>query len=190
MSRLPACSVPTSPSSGDVVSSSLSPGNRRVRSPPRGAGVGREGKEREETSRFFFPSSFYSKVRVIQSICVHAHMHTPTQACWDTHAGYLVPPLLQSNKLWSFVMCALTNIPTQMPEGNDAGSVKIPLSLFPLFFPSLATIAIWEAADLCDIFAEENSKSVSFHSCSVIHLPKIGTPSLKIIDMYLCSGWL
>lgn len=120
----------------------------------------------------------------------HAHTHTPTQACWDTHAGYLVPPLLQSNKLWSFVMCALTNIPTQMPEGNDAGSVKIPLSLFPLFFPSLATIAIWEAADLYDIFAEENSKSVSFHSCSVIHLPKIGTPSLKIIDMYLCSGWL
>lgn len=54
MSRLPACSVPTSPSSGDVVSSPLSPGNRRVRSPPRGAGVGREGEEREETSRFFF----------------------------------------------------------------------------------------------------------------------------------------
>ena len=78
MSRLPACSVPTSPSSGDVVSSPLSPGNRRVRSPPRGAGVGREGEEREETSRFFlgffFSLSFHSKVSVIQ-IFMHVRVH-------------------------------------------------------------------------------------------------------------------
>lgn len=83
MSRLPACSVPTSPSSGDVVSSPLSAGNRRVRSPPRGAGVGREGEEREETSRFFFFSSLYSKVRVIQKY-VHIHAHI------DTHGHKLV----------------------------------------------------------------------------------------------------
>lgn len=46
--------------------------------------------------------------------------------------------------------------------------------------------------DLYDKFAEENSvfvsKSVSFHLCSVIHLPEIGSPSQKMIEMYLRSG--
>ena len=78
MSRLPACSVPTSPSSGDVVSSPLSPGNRRVRSPPRGAGVGREGEEREETSRFFL-GFFFFPFLPFQSQC-YPNIHARTCA--------------------------------------------------------------------------------------------------------------
>lgn len=73
MSRLPACSVPNSLSSGDVVSSALSPGNRRVRSPPRGggAGVGREGEEQEGTSGFFPP--FIPKSESSKNLCTYAH---------------------------------------------------------------------------------------------------------------------
>lgn len=64
MSRLPACSVPTSPSSGDVVSCSLSPGNRRVRSPPHGGLVWAGRAKNGRRPAGFFSS--YSKVVVIQ----------------------------------------------------------------------------------------------------------------------------
>lgn len=43
-----------------------------------GGWCGQGGQRTGGDQQVFFPSSFYSKVRVIQSICVHAHMHTPT----------------------------------------------------------------------------------------------------------------
>lgn len=87
------------------------------------------------------------------------------------------------------------NIPHHIPKGSVAGSIRIPLAfLFLSIFSLLGNN--WNMsrsrADLYDIFAEENSafvsKSVSFHSCSVIHLPEIGSPSQKMIEMYLRSG--
>lgn len=54
MSGMPECSVPTSTSSGDMVNSSLSPGNRHIQSPPPGADLGTKGKEGEEPAVFYW----------------------------------------------------------------------------------------------------------------------------------------
>lgn len=79
-SSLPTGLMPTSPSSGDVVSSPLSPRNRWVRSPPRGAGAGRQGEEWEETSRFFFSPPSLLKSESSKNVCTGTHIGT----LWQT----------------------------------------------------------------------------------------------------------
>lgn len=94
-SRMPACSVPTSPSTGDVVSSPLSPGNRHVRSPPQGAGVGREAEEWEETSSFFLLFCFvFLTSQSHPMICTH----TNTQKNIGTHKNS--PSVVLQSKEW------------------------------------------------------------------------------------------
>lgn len=181
MSRLPACSVPTSPSSGDVVSSPLSPGNRRVRSPPRGAGVGREG---EETSRFFFPSPSIPKSESSKYPCAYT--------C--THAQYegLGP---QSKEWCQFTNYVLINIPHQLPKGSVSGSVQEPLLflLLKAFFPSLATIGIWVAtAVTCKIYLQKKTLGfqVRLFSFVLSHSSARNRHSISEDDRNASSRWM
>lgn len=64
---------------------------------------------------------------------------------------------------------------------SDAGSILITRSLLSFL------VYTWSHADLHVIFSDENSlfsKSVSFHSYSVTHLPEIGSPAQKMIEIY------
>lgn len=77
------------------------------------------------------------------------------------------------------------NIPYYVPMDSDAGSILITRSL--LSFLVYTWNMICSHADLHVIFSDENSlfsKSVSFHSYSVTHLPEIGSPAQKMIEIY------
>lgn len=99
MSRMPACLVPTSPGSGDMVSSPLSPGNRHVRLPPPGGGVGMKAEEWEETSRFFLFVLFFSPSRAIQW---SVHIQTHGQILVHTKTLPVMSSNLRIGKNWCF----------------------------------------------------------------------------------------
>lgn len=81
------------------------------------------------------------------------------------------------------------NIPHHIPKGSVAGSIRI--HLYFLFLSILSLLGNkWNMSrsrdNLFDIFVEEN---YLFQNLSpFIHRPEIGSPSQKMIEMYLRSG--
>lgn len=152
-----------------------------------GGWCGQGGQRTGGDQQVFFLLLLFQRQSHPKHLCAHTCTHPHRHAHISAHT--------QEN---SYLFFSLQNCDylgclhwvTYLP--NCFGVVMLVVCLyFPCSLPFLGNNcnmrSCWPVWDIC---RRKLSKSVCFHSCSGIHLPKIATPSPKIIDMYLCSGWL